>query len=162
LRRSSSPCHVFYVVFASEHQLTSHLTLELEWGKEALAIFSHKEEAEMFLRSCETAGECWHIRETSAGEVVSLLYGPCCGAKSVALDPLPQMLADRLLGLVALERSRFVEWVTVRQQGPTVLEHISRPLAKAVHEPLWSPCRSSLAIRRLQGVPAGQLASCGF
>ena len=120
LRRSSSACHVFYVVFASERRLTHPLTLDLEGGREALAVFSHKEEAEMFLRSSETAGEGWHIRETSAGEVVSLLYGPCCGAKSVALDPLPQLLAEGFLGLVALERSRFVEWVTVRAQRPTL------------------------------------------
>lgn len=120
LRRSSCACHVFYVLFASEHLLIHPLTLELEEGKEALAVFSHKEEAEMFLRSFETAEEGWHIRETSAGEVVSVLYGPCCGAKSVALDPLPQMLAEGFLGLVALERNRFVEWVTARKQGPTL------------------------------------------
>jgi hypothetical protein len=120
LRRSSCACHVFYVLFASEHLLIHPLTLELEGGKEALAVFSHKEEGEMFLRSFETAGEGWHIRETSAGEVVSLLYGPCFGAKSVALDPLPQMLGEGFLRLVALERSRFVEWVTARERGPTL------------------------------------------
>jgi hypothetical protein len=120
LRRSSSACHVFYVLFASEHLLIHPLTLELEEGTEALAVFSHKEEVEMFLRSFVIAGEGWHIRETSAGEVVSLLYGPCRGAKSVALDPLPQMLGEGWLGLVALERSRFVEWVTARKQGPTL------------------------------------------
>src|SRR3712207_3111604 len=103
-RRSSSTCHLFYGVFAGEHQLTRPLTLGLEGGKEALAVFSHEEEAEMFLQSFGTTGEGWRVRETSVGEVILLLYGPSCGAHTVALDPLPQMLADGILALVTLER----------------------------------------------------------
>jgi hypothetical protein len=117
-RRGSPPCRVFWVIFAGEHRLTRPLTLGLEGDKEALAVFSYKEEAEMFLRSFGPAQEGWRVRETSAGEVVSLLYGPCYGAKAVALDPLPRMPADGFLGLVALERRRFVGWVTDREQNP--------------------------------------------
>jgi hypothetical protein len=72
----------------------------------------------MFLWSFGTSGDGWRVRETSAGEVVSLLYGPCCDAQTVVLDPLPRMPADGLLGLVALDRRRFVEWFTGRDQGP--------------------------------------------
>jgi hypothetical protein len=115
---ASLPRRVFWVVFADERRLTRPLTLRLKGGQGALAVFSHQEEAEMFLRSFGTSGEDWRVRETSAGEVVSLLYGPCCGAKAVALDPLPRMLADGFLGLVALERRRFVGWVTGREQNP--------------------------------------------
>jgi hypothetical protein len=43
---------------------------------------------------------------------------PCCDAQTVVLDPLPRMPADGLLGLVALDRRRFVEWFTGRDQGP--------------------------------------------
>ena len=121
-RRRSSPgpslCRVFWAVFAGERWLTRPLTLGLEGGKEALAVFSHQEEAKMFLRSLGLAGEGCHVRQTSAGEVVSLLYGPCCGAKTVVLDPLPQMLADGFLGLVTLDRQRFVGWATGRERGP--------------------------------------------
>jgi hypothetical protein len=117
-RRGSPPCRVFWVIFAGEHQLTRPLTLGLEGDKEALAVFSYKEEAEIFLRSFGPAEEGWRVRVTSPGEVVSLLYGPCCDAHAVVLDPLPRMPADGLLGLVALDRRRFVEWITGRDQGP--------------------------------------------
>ena len=117
---AASPGSVFWVVFADECRLMRPLTLGLEGGEEALAVFGHQEEADMFLRWFGTAEEGWRIRETSAGEVVSLLYGPCRGAKSVALDPFPQVLADGFLSLVALERGRFVQWVTSRQWAPVM------------------------------------------
>lgn len=122
-RRSchASPGSMFWVVFADECRLTCPLTLSLEGGKEALAVFSHQEEADMLLRWFETVGEGWRIRQTSAGEVVSLLYGPCCGVNTVALDPSPQMLADSFISTVALERGRFVRWVTSRKLSPPLL-----------------------------------------
>ena len=119
--RHASPGSMFWVVFADECRLTCPLTLSLEGGKEALAVFSHQEEADMLLRWFGTVGEGWRIRQTSAGEVVSLLYGPCCGANTVALDPSPQMLADSFISTVALERGRFVRWVTSRELSPPVL-----------------------------------------
>ena len=97
--RHASPGSMFWVVFSDECRLTCPLTLGLEGGKEALAVFSHQEEADMLLRWFGTAGEGWHIRQTSAGEVVSLLYSPCCGANTVVLDPT-FFLADRLPYLV--------------------------------------------------------------
>ena len=119
--RHASPGSMFWVVFADECRLTCPLTLGLEGGKEALAVFSHQEEADMLLWWFGTVGEGWRIRRTSAGEVVSLLYGPCCGANTVALDPSPQMLADSFISSVALERGRFVRWVTSRKLSPPLL-----------------------------------------
>jgi hypothetical protein len=122
LRGASSACRVFWVAFAGERWPAQPLTVSLGRGKEALALFSHEEEAQIFLRSLGSAGEGWRARETSAGEAVSLLYGPCCGVKSVVLDPLPQMLDDGFLGLVALDRWRFVGWATARNRS-RVLAH---------------------------------------
>ena len=84
---------MFWVVFAGERRLTASPNLRRVGSKEALAVFSHPEEAEMFVRMVGADAESWRVRETSAGEVVSLLYGPCRGAKTVALDPLPEALA---------------------------------------------------------------------
>ena len=109
---------VFWVVFAGEEMLSRSLTLCSGQGGEVLAVFSHKEEADMLVRSCEAVGEDWRARKTPAWEVVSLLYGPRCGATSVALDPLPGMLTDGSLGLVTLERRRFVERITGCGMGP--------------------------------------------
>ena len=76
-------------------------------GDKALPIFSHEEEAELFL-DLGGAGDGWRTRESSAGEIVSLLYGPCAAVRIVALDPWPVM-APESVGLVTLGRDRFVD-----------------------------------------------------
>ncbi len=43
-----------------------------------------------------------------------MLYDPCMGVKHVALDPLPEMVAERTLGLVSLSRERFLELMLSR------------------------------------------------
>lgn len=77
-------------------------------GGETLAIFGHEEEAAMFLHLSGYGDDGWRVRESSAGEIVSVLYGPCSGMESISLDPLPGMVADGTLGLVGLERKRFL------------------------------------------------------
>jgi hypothetical protein len=79
-----------------------------------LPVFSFEEEAEMFLHLGGYADSGWRARESSAGELVSVLCGPCIDVEGVALDPLPQMLEDGTIGLVEVGRRRFVrqllEW----------------------------------------------------
>ncbi len=84
------------------------LTLEPSGRGKALAVFGHREEAELFLR-LEGLEDRWRVRESAAGEIVSLLFGPCAGASGVALDPLPEMVGGPTLGLVTLGRERFAE-----------------------------------------------------
>jgi hypothetical protein len=88
-------------------------------GEEALPVFSHEEEAEMFLRLRRVGFEGWQARESTAGELISVLYGPCAGVKRVVLDPLPEMIAERTVGLVSLSRERFVDLVLSRERTPT-------------------------------------------
>ena len=95
------------------------LTVDLAGGEEALPVFGHKEEAEMFL-SLGGAGGGWRIRESTAGELVSVLYGPCARVGCVALDPLPVMLEETTVGLVSISWERFVDLVLSR----------TRPLAQ--------------------------------
>lgn len=72
----------------------------------------------------------WRIRESAAGELVSVLYGLCAGVSEVALGPLPEMVVDRTVVLVSLDRERFVDRITGRRPG----------------EPRrWSPAARSLA-----------------
>jgi hypothetical protein len=80
-------------------------------GGEILPVFGHEEEAEMFLHLGGYGDDGWRARESSAGEIVSVLYGPCSGAEGVALDPLPEMMADKSLALVRLGRKRFSGWL---------------------------------------------------
>ena len=83
------------------------LTINLCGDREALPVFSFKEEAEMFLR-LTMPGKGWYVRETTTGELISVLYGPCAGVERVVLDPLPEIFTEAMTYLVSLRRERFV------------------------------------------------------
>jgi hypothetical protein len=83
--------------------------------KQTLPVFSHEEEAEMFLW-LERVTDGWQISESRGGELVSMLFGPCTSVKEVALDPLPEMLVDGTVGLVSLDRERFIRRLLARQR----------------------------------------------
>ena len=69
--------------------------------EEALMVFSFEEEVKMFLRFGKVDGDGWRMRESGAGELVSVLSGPCQDVERVALDPMPEMLAEKVAGTVA-------------------------------------------------------------
>ena len=75
----------------------------------ALAVFGYEEEATMFFLLGGLEGDGWRVRQSGAGEIVSLLCGPCADIGSVALDPLPGKAADGTLGLVCVAREGFLE-----------------------------------------------------
>jgi hypothetical protein len=64
--------------------------------EEALSVFSYEEEDEAFLRLQERGKGC-RARETTVGELVSLLYGHCKSIEKVALDPLPVAVDSRVV-----------------------------------------------------------------
>src|SRR5919112_4290719 len=76
-------------------------------GEKALPVFSGEGEAEMFVWLGGAFEDGWRVRESSAGELVSILYGPCAGVGSVALDPSPGVEAE-MLDLISVSRTRFV------------------------------------------------------
>ena len=61
---------------------------------EMLSVSRFSEEAEMYL-AIEILGGDWQIMKSGAGELVLVLYRSCASMRSVALDPLPSMLARR-------------------------------------------------------------------
>ena len=79
-------------------------------GAQALPVFSGEGEAEMFLWLGGAFEDGWRVRQTSTGELVSILCGPCAGVGSVALDPSPGMAAETLR-LTSVGRKRFVGWI---------------------------------------------------
>jgi hypothetical protein len=87
---------------------TSPLTVSSLEGREAIALFSGEEEAMMFCHFSRR-GAKGSVRVTSAGGVLSLLYGPWSVARHVALDPFPKVLRGGLLGLLTLDRERFAK-----------------------------------------------------
>ncbi len=107
----------YWLITKNEHGPLEVLTTNLSGGEEALPVFSHEEEAEMFLRLWEVAFDGWQVRESTLGELVSVLYGPCAGEERVALDPLPKMVAQRTVGLVSLSRERFLDLLLSRERS---------------------------------------------
>ncbi len=103
-----SPGSTYWLIAKFKNNRLQALTVD-GGGGEALPVFSHEEEAELFL-CLGGIGEGWRVRESSAGEVVSLLFGPCAGVGSVALDPSP-LMAPEMIDLVRVGRDRFVNLI---------------------------------------------------
>jgi len=125
--------HAFWVVLEGGTRL-SPLTVLLPEGKEAMALFSGEEEARMFCHFRQEEGASANtVRQTTAGEVISLLYCPWCATKHVALDPFPEILANRLLGLLTLDRAGFARRFAGLGSEPMVRapwgESVALPLA---------------------------------
>ncbi len=80
-------------------------------GERVLPVFSYRDEAEMYVRlqlgsPLKTLG--WEPRASSAGEIVSVLYGPLSDVARVALDPLPEVCGASVLNLLCVHREAFV------------------------------------------------------
>ena len=77
-------------------------------GKEALPVFSFEDEARMFLELGASGG--WRVRETTTGELTSVLCGLCANVDRVVLDPvpLPGRLSEGLNELLSMEREAFM------------------------------------------------------
>jgi len=108
------PVSVYWLIARNETGRLEFLTPSLTDGEKILLVFSFKEEAEMFLRLGQAGFDTWQARQSTAGELISVLYGPCANVKGVALDPLPTMLAERTLELVSLSRRYFADLLVLR------------------------------------------------
>ena len=89
------------------------LTTSLADDRRVLPVFSFEEEADLFLRRGIRGG--WRVRQTGAGELVSLLCGLCNEVEVVALDPISDVEADMMDRLVGLSRERFVDILLRRE-----------------------------------------------
>jgi len=100
-----------WIITCYEHNRVEVHTIEPEdGGGSSLAVFNFKEAVERFLGSLkdDQRKHDWQSRETSAGELLSILYGPCKGVRWVALDPLPSLLGRAMSPFVRVNRKRFV------------------------------------------------------
>jgi hypothetical protein len=96
----------FWLIATRVHSGMEVLTLDAG-GETVLPVFSFQEEGNLFLRLEATEAEWW-LRETTTGELVSLLLGHCAGVDKVALDPLPGLGERELLELISTGRGHFV------------------------------------------------------
>ena len=111
--------------------ITKHLTSRMEvftthlcGDRKALAVFSYEEEAQMFLDLCPAASkDGWRVRQTSVGELVSILYGPCSDTKKVVLDPVPEVGGEELTGLLSMHRNDFLRFL-LGEEVPSKLHFV--------------------------------------
>jgi hypothetical protein len=102
------------------------LTVDLDGAGQALPVFSFEEEAELFLWLQTTEDGREEVRETTPGQPVSILYGPCADVGRVMLDPLPEIGARMQNGLLGMDRNDFVESVMGARSLDTPYKHSSR------------------------------------
>ena len=107
-----------WIITSYQNNRMDALTLDPDSDGGFLAVFSFKEEAEAFLNLLEDDQKNdWRSRQTAAGELVSILLGPCAGVKGVALDPLPVLFSRAMLRFVSVNRERFVQDLLKEHKG---------------------------------------------
>ena len=104
------PSSTFWLVVRHEDRQMEVLMVGCS-SEQALPVFSDEGEAEMFVWLEGAFEHDWRVRETSSGELVSILYGPCAGVGRVALDPSPEMVGIGSVSLVSVTRERFLSWI---------------------------------------------------
>ena len=72
-----------------------------------LPVFSGEAAARSFVARCGVEG--WVVRKTGAGELISVLFGPCRGCRLVALDPPGALEIEAALELAGVGREVFME-----------------------------------------------------
>ena len=107
-----------WIIISYQNNRMDALTLDPDSDGGFLAVFSFEEEAEAFLSLLEDDQKSeWRSRQMAAGELVSILLGPCASVKGVALDPLPLLSSRAMLGLVSVNRERFVQDLLEEHKG---------------------------------------------
>jgi len=119
--------HRYWVIAKDGFGQLEVLTVDLDGTGEALPVFSFEEEAEMFLWLQRTE-DGQEVRETTPGQLVSILYGPCADVGRVMLDPLPEIGARMQISLLGMDRHDFVESV----MGARSLEKPYKPSRRTV------------------------------
>ena len=107
-RRCPSP--TFWLVVRHENRQMEVLMVSCSC-EQVLPVFSGEGEAEMFVWLGGAFEDGWGVRETSNGELVSILYGPCGGVGRVAIDPSPELVGIDAVSLVSVTRDRFLSWI---------------------------------------------------
>src|SRR5919199_2058765 len=100
----------YWLIAEKRNNRLEALTIRAYDEQETLPVFSSEEEAELFLGFGGITGG-WRARESSAGELVSVLSGPCADVKKVALDPSPEMVVEGTVRLVSLPRESFMNLI---------------------------------------------------
>ena len=109
-----------WIITSYQNDQMELLTIDPDTERSFLAIFSFQEEAEAFLHlSVDGEKKEWQSKQMNAGELVSVLLGPCADVKQVAFDPLPLPLGRAMLPLVSVNRDTFLGYLSEDGKGMT-------------------------------------------
>ena len=109
MSKNKATRRLFWLIVTRAHGSMEVLTIDAG-GETVLPVFSFREEVELFLR-LQANGADWWPRETTTGELASLLLGLCARVDKVALDPLPSLGERESIGLLSTGRRRFMRYV---------------------------------------------------
>ena len=109
MSKNKATRRLFWLIVTRAHGRMEVLTIDAG-GETVLPLFSFQEEVELFLH-LQAKGADWWQRETTTGELVSLLLGLCARVDKVALDPLPSLGKREIIGLVSTGRRHFVRYL---------------------------------------------------
>ena len=109
MSKNKATRRLFWLIVTRAHGSMEVLTIDAG-GETVLPVFSFREEVELFLL-LQAKGAEWWPRETTTGELASLLLGPCARVDKVALDPLPSLGERETIGLVSTGRRRFMRYL---------------------------------------------------
>lgn len=115
-------------------------------GQRTLPVFGFRDEAETFV-FLEGLGGGWRPRDSSAGELISLLFGPCAHVDGVVLDPPPEICTRRQPKPV--ERKRFVALLVAKRGTRLSVREERRQLAE--RPPVLSRLGGSTTESRITG-----------
>lgn len=103
-----------WIITSYEDNRMDALTLGADLDGGFLAVFSFEEEAEAFLwlLGDDEKKKGWQSEQTTAGELVSVLSGPCADVKRMVLDPLPLPLGRAMPPVVSVKRDAFLRYLS--------------------------------------------------
>lgn len=108
----------YWLIVAGGEFAPEVFTAEFVEGERALVVFGCREGGEMYLHSWEgvDSGD-WRLRQSEAGELLSVLWGLCAEVRYVMVDPLPRGLAeeDSAPSATIMDRQEFMESVMGRR-----------------------------------------------
>ena len=109
MSKNKATRRLFWLIVTRAHGSMEVLTIDAG-GETVLPVFSFREEVELFLH-LQAKGADWWPRETTTGELASLLLGLCARVDKVALDPLPSLGERESIGLLSTGRRRFMRYL---------------------------------------------------
>ena len=110
-KRGALGQRALWILTSYQHNQIEPLTIDPHRDGGFLPVFSFEEEADAFLELLgeEEKGRGWRSRETTAGELISVLLALCAQVKRVALDPLPLSCGGAVLPFISVKRNHFVQ-----------------------------------------------------